>query len=248
MKDENDVSTNDAFISLEDAERESLIADCLSSGGHYQALLAPKCLSVSGRRYAGSKTPDKVRDKWSTHRDVIKYMSDRFGAYDLDAAAEESNAVCEKFIDEKSNCLNRWWGKRKHIWLNPPYSHPLPFVMKTVQQMQHDNQIDILLPADNSTAWFRIAQMHAAEIIWIVGDVEMEYIGDDVDDFFIKSQRSGRLAFLSGETGKPVDNNNKGSVIFVMRKLKEGEKQQTHYVTISEICASVKNKRKVKFK
>lgn len=101
--------------------------------------------------------------------------------------------------------------------------------------MEHDNQIDILLPADNSTAWFIEAQQSAAEIIWITGEVWEE---DGVE-----YARTGRLAFISGLTGEPVSGNNKGSVIFVMRELKEGETQQTHYVKIGDICPSVKNKR-----
>lgn len=36
--------------------------------------------------------------------------------------------------------------------------------------MEHGNQIDILLPADNSTAWFSDAVKHAAEVIWITGE------------------------------------------------------------------------------
>lgn len=47
---------------------------------------------------------------------------------------------------------------------------------------------------------------------------------------------SGRLSFIHGESGKPIYGNNKGSVIFIMRKLKEGESQVTRYVTVSEIC------------
>lgn len=102
--------------------------------------------------------------------------------------------------------------------------------------MEHDNQIDILLPTDNSTAWFSDAQKHAAEIIWIAGETWKDEDGREYS-------RAGRLAFISGLTGEPVSGNNKGSVIFVMRKLKDGESQVTHYVPISEICPSVKNKR-----
>lgn len=245
MKDENDQVTHNAFITFERAERESMIADCLATGGHYRALPTPSSLVVSGRRHNGTKTPDSVRGLWSTPRDVISYLVEKYGEYDLDAAASNENKVCEKFYDEKTDCLKRWWGKGKHVWLNPPFSHPLPFVMKAAEQMAHGNQIDILLPADNSTAWFRAAQQHAAEIIWIVGDIETETVDGDLK---LIASRSGRLAFLSGETGKPVDNSNKGSVIFIMRTLKDGESQVTHYVPISEVCKSVKSKRMVKCK
>ncbi|QZE50992.1 DNA adenine methyltransferase [Klebsiella phage vB_KpnS-VAC11] len=163
-------------------------------------------------------------------------MEERYGPYDLDAAADQSNAVCAKFYDEKTDCLKRWWGKNKHVWLNPPYSFPDPFVLKAIEQMEHDNQIDILLPGDNSTAWFRDAQKMAAEIIWIVADVEEDDDGNQLS-------RSGRLAFINGLSGKPVDNNNKGSVIFIMRKLKPGEEQKTLYIPVSEICPSLAKKR-----
>lgn len=77
---------------------------------------------------------------------------------------------------------------------------------------------------------------HAAEIIWITGETWNDEDGREYS-------RTGRLAFISGLTGEPVQGNNKGSVIFIMRQLKEGEQQQTHYVKISDICPSVKNKR-----
>ena len=208
----------------------------LRSGGHYQAVKPCQYYKVTGNRYAGSNTPDVVRDLWATPRDVVAYMESRYGKYDLDAAASEDNKVCEKFYSKETNCLKRWWGSKKHVWLNPPYSNPDPFVLKAIEQMEHDNQIDILLPADNSTAWFSDAQKHAAEIIWITGETWKDEDGREYS-------RTGRLAFISGLTGDPVSGNNKGSVIFVMRKLKDGETQQTHYVKISDICPSVKNKR-----
>ncbi len=235
-KDTQDKDTHDAFTTFEQLERETFIGNALATGGHYQAVKPGKFYQVTGNRYAGSKTPDIVRDKWSTDRSLIAYMEERYGPYDLDAAAEESNTVCPKFYDEKTDCLKRWWGKNKHVWLNPPYSFPDPFVLKAIEQMEHDNQIDILLPGDNSTAWFRDAQKAAAEIIWIVADVTEDEDGTQLS-------RSGRLAFINGLSGKPVDNNNKGSVIFIMRKLKPGEEQKTFYVPVSEICPSLTKKR-----
>ncbi|MEG0209100.1 MULTISPECIES: phage N-6-adenine-methyltransferase [Gammaproteobacteria] len=224
MKDIEDKVTGDAFGQV--AHPLGLIP----GNGYYSAVRPDKFYQVTGHRYNGSKTPDIVRDKWATDKGVIEYMEEQYGKYDLDAAASQENAVCEKYYDERINCLNRWWGSNKHVWLNPPYSHPDPFVKKAIEQMEHNNQIDILLPGDNSTAWFAEARKNAAEIIWIEGDIE---IRDGVE-----YSRTGRLSFISGLTGKPVDGNNKGSVIFVMRKLKEGESQETRYVSITDICPS----------
>lgn len=238
-KDIQDKTTIDTFAQEMDFHelqhgRYSDIA--LRSGGHYQPVRENPMFKVSGNRYAGSKTPDVVRDLWETPDEIVEYLAERYGKYDLDAAATEDNKKCDKFYSKETNCLKRWWGSNKHVWLNPPYSNPDPFIKKAIEQMEHGNQIDILLPADNSTAWFSDAQKHAAEIIWITGETWKDEEGREYS-------RTGRVAFISGMTGEPVHGNNKGSVIFIMRQLKEGEQQQTHYVKISDICPSVKNKR-----
>ncbi|QHR74150.1 putative DNA N-6-adenine-methyltransferase [Escherichia phage tinuso] len=234
-KDILDKDTHDAFVSFEQLERETFIGNALATGGHYQAVKPNQYYKVSGNRYAGSTTPDVVRDMWSIPQEIVEWMESEFGEYDLDAAASHENAVCEKFYSKETNCLKRWWGSNKHVWLNPPYSNPTPFIKKAIEQMEHNNQIDVLLPADNSTAWFYEAQKNAAEIIWITGEV--------YEEGGVEYSRTGRIAFVSGLTGEPVQGNNKGSVIFVMRKLKEGEEQKTRYVKISDICPSVTERR-----
>lgn len=222
-------------VTFEQIERETFIGNALATGGHYQAVKPNQYFKVTGNRYSGSTTPDIVRDLWSTPSELVAWMESEYGDYDIDAAASKENAVCEKFYSKETNCLKRLWGSNKHIWLNPPYSNITPFVKKAIEQMEHNNQIDILLPCDTSTGWFYEAQQRAAEIIWITGEVYQE----DGTEY----SRTGRLAFTSALTGKPVQGNNKGSVIFIMRELKEGEQQKTRYVKISDICPSVAERR-----
>ena len=222
-------------VTFEQIERETFIGNALATGGHYQAVKPNQYYKVTGNRYNGSNTPDVVRDLWSTPSELVAWMEIEYGDYDIDAAASKENAVCEKFYSKETNCLKRWWGSNKHIWLNPPYSNITPFVKKAIEQMEHNNQIDILLPCDTSTGWFYEAQQKAAEIIWITGEVYQEG-GTEYS-------RTGRLAFTSALTGKPVQGNNKGSVIFIMRELKEGEQRKTRYVKISDICPSVADRR-----
>lgn len=222
-------------VTFEQIERETFIGNALATGGHYQAVKPNQYYKVTGNRYNGSNTPDVVRDLWSTPSELVAWMEIEYGDYDIDAAASKENAVCEKFYSKETNCLKRWWGSNKHIWLNPPYSNITPFVKKAIEQMEHNNQIDILLPCDTSTGWFYEAQQRAAEIIWITGEVYR--------DGGTEYSRTGRLAFTSALTGKPVQGNNKGSVIFIMRELKEGEQQKTRYVKISDICPSVADRR-----
>ncbi|QJT70564.1 UNVERIFIED_ASMBLY: putative DNA N-6-adenine-methyltransferase [Shigella phage 2019SD1] len=158
-------------VTFEQIERETFIGNALATGGHYRAVKPNQYYKVTGNRYNGSNTPDIVRDLWSTPSEVVEWMESEYGDYDIDAAASKENAVCEKFYSKETNCLKRWWGSNKHIWLNPPYSNITPFVKKAIEQMEHNNQIDILLPCDTSTGWFYEAQQKAAEIIWITGEV-----------------------------------------------------------------------------
>lgn len=111
-KDIQDKDTHDAFITFEQLERENFITNALVTGGHYQAVKPDKYYQVTGNRYAGSKTPDVVRDLWATPREVVEYMESRYGKYDLDAAASENNKVCDKFYSKETNCLKRWWGSK----------------------------------------------------------------------------------------------------------------------------------------
>ena len=133
-------------VTFEQIERETFIGNALATGGHYQAVKPNQYFKVTGNRYNGSNTPDVVRDLWSTPSELVEWMESEYGDYDIDAAASKENAVCEKFYSKETNCLKRWWGSNKHIWLNPPYSNITPFVKKAIEQMDHNNQIDILLP------------------------------------------------------------------------------------------------------
>src|SRR5699024_380594 len=154
-------------VTFEQIERETFIGNALATGGHYQAVKPNQYFKVTGNRYNGSNTPDIVRDLWSTPSELVAWLEREYGDYDIAAAASKENAVCEKFYSKETNCLKRLWGSNKHIWLNPPYSNITPFVKKAIEQMEHNNQIDILLPCDTSTGWFYEAQQRAAEIIWI---------------------------------------------------------------------------------
>ncbi|QGF21254.1 DNA methyltransferase [Citrobacter phage HCF1] len=192
-------------MDIHELQHGSYSSIALRSGGHYQPVRENTFL------------------KWETPDEIVEYLSERYGEYDLDAAATEGNKNVISSTVRKQTAVKSSIFKSRSV------------CQKAIEQMEHGNQIDILLPADNSTAWFSDAVKHAAEVIWITGETWV----DDGREY----SRTGRLAFISGLTGESVQGNNKGSVIFIMRKLKEGEKQQTHYVPISEICPSVMDRR-----
>ena len=97
-KDITDKDTRDAFITFEQLERETFIGNALATGGHYQAVRPDKFYQVTGNRYAGSKTPDIVRDKWATDRSLIAYMEERYGPYDLEATQFARSSTTKKRI------------------------------------------------------------------------------------------------------------------------------------------------------
>lgn len=233
MKDENDTETLDAWGDSESdgcestmtrdellagtmqsvmelfqsASQRMAIERTLATGGHYQAVKSPTCFGVTGNRWAGSKTPDIVRDLWQTPKWLFNYFDRLAGGFEIDAAASKENALCETFWTEQDDALSFDWPKKAKIWLNPPYSKPIPWVEHVVSQVQmHRCHVYMILPDDVSTAWFRHAIDHAAEAYMLVHNGERG-----------SAERSGRVRFINALTGKEGGSNNKGSWVFVFR-------------------------------
>lgn len=146
-----------------------------------------------------SNTPTEIKDLWRTPPEIFHALNAEFN-FVLDAAASSENALCKRYITEEQNTFHVAWaslmsGIPGYAWMNPPYSRPMPFV-QTAAQENADNAIGcvMLLPADTSVLWFREAIKTAHEVRFITG---------------------GRLSFLNAETGKPVNGNNKGSMLII---------------------------------
>ncbi|EJJ4102993.1 phage N-6-adenine-methyltransferase [Salmonella enterica] len=146
-----------------------------------------------------SNTPIEIKDLWRTPPEIFHALNAEF-CFVLDAAANAENALCRLYITEQQNTLFTPWKEVMpdipgYVWLNPPYSRPMPFVKKAVNENE-DNGIGcvMLLPADISVSWFIEAIKTAHEVRFITG---------------------GRLSFLNAITGKPVNGNNKGSMLVI---------------------------------
>ncbi len=140
--------------------------------------------------YNGSKTNEAIRDLWQTPKALFDYYNDRF-SFDCDVAASYENALCQNYIDEGNNSLESIWQYRN--WCNPPYSDIMPWVNKAIEQAEAGMITVMLIPADTSVKWFKAAFLNCSECHFI----------------------SGRISFINSETQKPVNGNNKGSVVFV---------------------------------
>ncbi|QDH45797.1 DNA N-6-adenine-methyltransferase [Pantoea phage vB_PagM_PSKM] len=214
MKDEHDTQTTDAF------SVESILGDSWQAAGglivsqrhalvgHYRAVPAPKAFAVTGKRHLGSNTPDVARDAWQTPKWLFNHFAQMAGGFDIDAAANEHNALCESFFSEADNALSFDWDAGKKYWVNPPYSNILPWVEHVVVQGERPGSVAyMLLPDDVSTLWFRTAMDNAAEAYIIAHDGVKGSAG-----------RSGRVQFVNAITGKTGNGNNKGSWVFVFRR------------------------------
>lgn len=140
--------------------------------------------------YHDSKTPANSRDLWMTPGYVFNYYNRRFN-FTHDVAASDENHLAPAWITQEQNALTANWGSRN--WLNPPYSETALWIEKALTESWKGKIVVMLLPASTSTAWFEKAFECCTEMHII----------------------TGRIGFISNETGEPVNNNNAGSVVFV---------------------------------
>lgn len=62
--------------------------------------------------------------------------------------------------------LGSWKNK---TFVNPPYSNPMPFVVRAIEENKQGKTIALLLKADTSTRWFSKLIEAKAHILWVNG-------------------------------------------------------------------------------
>ncbi len=58
---------------------------------------------------------------------------------------------------------------KEKTFVNPPYSSPLPWIEKAVEEARKGNTVALLLKADTSTRWFATLQNAGAKFLWVNG-------------------------------------------------------------------------------
>ena len=139
-----------------------------------------------------SNTPLNIRDLWQTPKELYESLDKEF-LFWCDVAASDENHLSDSYYTEKDNALKADWLLVN--WCNPPYSDITPWVRKAIEQHEKGLTTVMLVPADTSVKWFKLAYESCNEVRFI----------------------SGRISFINAETQKPVNGNNKGSVIFIWR-------------------------------
>lgn len=156
--------------------------------------------------YGGSNTPENIKDWWQTPPQIYAHLNAEFG-FSVDLAASSANKLHDNYITAHMDTLKiDWCGMygRSWGWLNPPYSDIGPFVIKAIEQQQKAFGTVMLVPADTSVGWFSLALPSISEVRFITG---------------------GRLSFIRADTGKPVNGNNKGSMLLIFSPYKIGARQ-----------------------
>ncbi len=153
------------------------------------------------------------KDHYRTPKYVFNWLDRRF-YFLIDGCASEHNALCSTYIGDGINAaapdfltfepleqVIETAEATLRIFVNPPYSNPLPFVQRAAELRNAGYLVVMLLPADKSTKWYQVIQDNATEVIDIVG---------------------GRINFLHPVTGEEVKGNNKGSMVAVFDPTMQG--------------------------
>ena len=92
--------------------------------------------------------------EWATPRDLLAELEAEFGPWDMDVAASESNAVCERYYTRDDDALSQPWVGR--CWLNPPYGRGIgAWLAKAREEASRPGtRIVCLLPARTDTRWW----------------------------------------------------------------------------------------------
>lgn len=178
-----------------------------------------------------------ANDLWRTPPEVFNTLNKEFN-FIADMAASEENALHSDYFTEKQDSLSFDWSwlvggdfdnsSHEYVWLNCPYSNPMPWVKKALEAQSNGLGVVMLLNADDSVGWFAEALKGVSEIRRIIGYEKEGSPG---------KYKSGRLAFLDAE-GKPSSGNNKAQFILVFNPFKIGLAVTT-YIKKSELMGEV---------
>lgn len=100
-----------------------------------------------------SQTPPGERNRWRTPPVEYARLAARYGPYDLDAAADETNHLCPRWLGPGSpiatDALTVPWSGR--VWCNPPYDQIPAFVAHAAAS---EARTTLLLPAFTDARWW----------------------------------------------------------------------------------------------
>ena len=176
-----------------------------------------------------------ANDLWETPPAVYKRLNKEF-SFLADMAASKHNAKCRIFYTEEDNSLGFDWAYRMgvdkvilneygevgSVFVNPPYSNPMPWVKKAIEAQADGLTVVMLLNADPSVGWWAEAMPYVSEIRFIIA--EKTPTG---------KYSSGRIGFIDSD-GNEANGNSKPQCVLVFDPFRVGW-QVTRYIPKSEI-------------
>lgn len=145
---------------------------------------------------------DDMKNSWGTDPVIFKAM-DREFRFDLDAAANNDNHKCDRYLTKDDDALSINWSvydsSIETVWINPPYGRGMiqKYMQKCIEQKAKGITSVLLVPATLDAQWLPISEISEIRII-----------------------TGGRLSFYHPVTGKKVAGNTKGSMIVIFRPSK----------------------------
>jgi phage N-6-adenine-methyltransferase len=128
--------------------RAKILSQCLDEGRYYGWETCLYWHEPPPRHWSLTHKPDGKSDERRTPTSVFQCYGKECT---LDVAATDVNALCAHYFTKKQNGLKQpWYGV---VWLNPPYSHLMPWCRKAVEYARAGGRVIALLPAWTDT-WF----------------------------------------------------------------------------------------------
>ena len=115
-----------------------------------------------------SFTPVNIKDLWQTPKSLFNKLDDEFH-FNCDVAASDDNHFCTDWITEDISAFNVSWDDCN--WCNPPYSNIMPWVQKAIREYKQGKTTVMLVPADTSVKWFKLAYESCNEVRFISGRI-----------------------------------------------------------------------------
>lgn len=107
-------------------------------------------------------------DEWATPRDKFAEWDLEYGPFDLDAAATEENALCERYFTIEEDGLKQDWGTSR-VWVNPPYSAIAKWIAKAHEASRDGATVVCLVPVRSDTKWWHQHVIDVAEVRFLKG-------------------------------------------------------------------------------
>ena len=111
---------------------------------------------IMGNPISRTASGGKRVNNWSTQEWFVRQVEKRLGiAFDLDVMADESNAVCEMYIDEETDAMKTAW-ECMAAWCNPPDKMHGDAVLRAIEcGLRGDYGVAVLLVrcTEETEAW-----------------------------------------------------------------------------------------------